>query len=173
MAVLGLTLEKKYGIFPYFQNKKILHSLLWELRFARIWGSGIPLDNDQVSQETLARFKSEGLQPSTNWDHYQIGITPYYRWTYPLSAHLDMFGEFGLGLTYLNKPLIENGTVWNVLFSGGLGLDWKNNKWPLFIMLRFEHFCKGDGSNNWINDDANIGPEAFFIGVGFRFPLNL
>jgi hypothetical protein len=168
---LGLTIEKECGLWPFFQNKKIIESLLLELRFSHIYGRGIPLGEDQMPKETWARFIQEGRKPSADWDHYQIGLTPFYRWYYPLSSDLRFFAELGLGLTYLNETLIEDGTKFNVLFTGGLGLDWKLKNHPFFIMTRFEHFCKGDGSNNFINAKRNIGPEALFIGMGIRYPL--
>ena len=125
VASLSLSLEKECGLWPFFGNKKLVESLLLEFRLSKIWGQDIPLVRDQVSPAVWNQAQQEGQRPTTNWDLYQVGLTPYYRLYYPLSPTVRVYGEAGLGITLLNKPLIEEGTQWNFLLTGGLGLDWK------------------------------------------------
>jgi hypothetical protein len=166
----AFAVEKPLHFWSFLKKTKIRESVLLEWRLAKIWGKNIPLCQDQMSEETWNRFIREGRTPSTDWDHHQLGLIPYYRWSYPIASQTRMYGEIAIGLTYLNKPLIEDGTKWNILFGGGLGLEWKIKDWPFYTFARFEHFCKGDGSNYVINKKRNIGPEAIFIGIGVHLP---
>jgi len=172
LAGVGISFEKECGLWPFFNNKWLVESLLLELRFSRIWGQEIELSKDQVSPETWERAQKEGKKPRTNWDHYQIGLIPYYRLYAPLAKEIRFYVEMGLGLTFLSEPLIEEGTQWNFLLSGGLGLDWNLNKIPFYSFVRFEHFS--NGGKLWkegFTDKRVIGPESMILGIGFRYPL--
>jgi hypothetical protein len=170
IATLSLTYEKEWGLWPFTKNKDLVKSFLLEFRLTRIWGKDIPLSDDQVSQETLAKAHQEGRNPTVDWDHYQIGLTPYLRFYYPLAKKIRLYAELGMGLTLLDKPLIEDGTTWNFLFSGGFGLDFKF-KTPFYTFLKVEHFSNGGQLWKGFTDKRVIGPEAIVFGLGMRFPL--
>jgi Lipid A 3-O-deacylase (PagL) len=169
---LNLSLEKECGLWPFFGNKKLVESLLLEFRLSKIWGQDIPLVRDQVSLAVWNQAQQEGRRPTTNWDLYQVGLTPYYRLSYPVSPTIRVYGEAGLGITLLNKTLIEEGTLWNFLLTGGLGLDWKIKNQHFYSFVRFEHFS--NGGKLWkegLTESRVIGPETIVFGIGMRFPL--
>lgn len=172
LATLSITHEKESGLWPFSKNKELVKSILWEFRLSRIWGKGIEISQDQVSQEVWDRAKQEGHDPRVDWDHYLIGVLPSYRFYYPLSKAVRFYFEGGVGMTLLNKPLIEGGTIWNFLISGGIGLDCKF-KTPFYSFLKFEHIS--NGGNTWNGLTSNpvrvIGPEGLVFGIGTRFSL--
>lgn len=170
LATLSLTYEKDSGLWPFTKNKELVKSFLLEFRLSRIWGKDIELSQDQVSQETWDRARQEGRYPTVDWDHYQIGLTPYARFYYPIAKAIRLYFEVGLGMTLLNKPLIEDGTTWNFLFSGGFGLDCKF-KTPFYCFLKMEHFSNGGQLWKGFTDKRVIGPESIVFGIGMRFPL--
>jgi hypothetical protein len=170
LATLSLTYEKESGLWPFTKNKELVKSFLLEFQLSRIWGKGIELDQDQVSQETWDRAVQEGRRPTVDWDHYQIALVPYYRFYYPLSKAIRLYFEAGFGLALLNKTLIEDGTIWNFLISGGFGLDVKF-KIPFNISLKLQHFSNGGDAQLGITDKRVIGPENLMFGFGMRFPL--
>jgi hypothetical protein len=174
MASLGIALEKECGLWPFWGNRKLVESVLLEFRFSKIWGRDIELCQDQVSKAVWEQAQKEGHRPKTDWDHYQIGLTPYYRVYYPLAKQVRVYAEAGLGFTLLNKPLIEEGTTWNFLLTGGVGLDCKLFKYPFYTFLRFEHFSNGGklwGSGGMTTSRV-IGPETLVFGIGIRHPLD-
>jgi hypothetical protein len=173
LASLAVSLEKECGLWPFFNNQKLVESLLLEFRFSRIWGKDIELSQDQVSPQVWDQAQKEGRRPRTSWDHSQIGLIPYYRLYYPISKKVRGYAEAGLGITFLDAPLIEDGTQWNFQISGGLGLDYSIKGIPFYTFLRFEHFS--NGGKLWregFTDQRVIGPETIIFGFGFRVPLN-
>jgi hypothetical protein len=173
MASLGIALEKECGLWPFWGNRKLVESILLEFRFSKIWGRGIELTQDQVSKEVWEQAQKEGHRPRTDWDHFQIGLTPYYRLYYPLAKQVRVYAEAGIGFTLLNKPLIEDGTTWNFLLTGGLGLDWKLYNCPFYVFLRSEHFS--NGGKLWkegVTNSRVIGPETLAFGIGIRYPMD-
>ncbi len=170
LATFSFTYEKESGLWPFTNNKELVKSFLLELQLSRIWGKGIELDQDQVSQETWDKAVQEGRRPTVDWDHYQIALVPYYRFYYPLSKVIRLYFEAGFGLALLNKTLIEDGTIWNFLITGGLGLDFKF-KIPFNISLKLQHFSNGGDAQLGITDKRVIGPENLIFGFGMRFPL--
>jgi len=112
----------------------------------------------------------EGRPPTVDWDHYQIGVIPYIRYYYPFTKDVRMYMEFGLGMSLLTQPLIEDGTTWNFNFSGGLGLDCKF-KIPFFVDLKWVHFIHGGQAGIGLTDKRVIGPENMVFGIGTRFSL--
>lgn len=174
MAGLGIALEKECSLLPFWDNKKLVESLLLEFRFSKIWGKNIKLEKDQVSKEVWDQAQKEGHLPRTDWDHYQIGLTPYYRLYYPLTEQIRVYTEVGVGFTLLNEPLIEEGTKWNFLMTGGVGLDWKTENVPLYSFIRVEHFSNGGKlwNGGGFTNSRVIGPETITFGVGVRYPLN-
>jgi hypothetical protein len=173
-AILGVSYENRCNLLPFLRHTRLSESLLFEFRLARIWGHDIELSEDQVSRQEWEEAQSRGENPTTDWDHIQVGLTPYYRLYYPLSRDLRIYGEFGLGFTWMHEPLIEDGTQWNFLLSGGFGLDWTTRNYPLFAFIRFEHFSNGGKvwNGNGFTDKKVIGPETLAFGFGIRFPLN-
>lgn len=170
---LNATYEKECGVISFPTGVRLLESLLLELRLLKIWGSGIPLYNDQVSTEKLDQARRQGREPTTNFDTYQIGLTPYYRIYYPLTNDIRPYFELGAGLTWLLEELIENGTRWNFSLYSGVGTDFKLWGLPLYAFFRFEHFSNGMKlwSQLGIEEKRLIGPETMVIGLGVRFPL--
>lgn len=170
LATLSLTYEKESGLWPFTKNPKLVKSFLLELQLTRIWGNGIGLDEDQVSQETWDKAVQEGREPTVDWDHYQIALVPYYRFYYPLSKTVRLYFEAGFGFALLNKPLIEDGTVWNFLITAGFGLNFQY-KIPFNISLKWQHFSNGGDANLGITNQRVVGPETLMFGLGIRFPL--
>jgi Lipid A 3-O-deacylase (PagL) len=170
---LNMTYERECGVIPFPGGIRLLESLLLEFRLQKIWGKDIPLYNDQVSWEKLDRARRQGREPTTNWDTYQIGLTPYYRIYYPITKNFRPYFELGAGLTWLLEELIENGTRWNFSLYSGVGTDFKLWDLPLYAFFRFEHFSNGMKlwSQLGIEEKRLIGPETMVIGLGFRFPL--
>jgi hypothetical protein len=162
---------EKEGIFPKFWNRfRLLDSVVLEFRLLKLWGRGIPLYYDQVPPEKLSR---DGKEPRTDWDTYQIGLTPYYRLYYPITRDYRPYIEVGAGMTWLLEELIEDGTRWNFSLYSGIGMDFKFCDLPLFLFFRFEHFSNGMKlwSQMGIADKRLIGPETMVFGLGFRYPL--
>jgi hypothetical protein len=172
-AGLSLSYEKECGYLPFLTRVRLLESLLLEFRLLRIWGNDIPLYYDQVSGERLAQARNQGREPTTNWDTYQIGLTPYYRIYYPITRSFRPYFELGAGLTWLLEELVENGTRWNFSLYSGIGTDFKLWEIPLYAFFRFEHFSNGMKlwSQLGIEEKRLIGPETMVIGLGFRWPL--
>jgi hypothetical protein len=173
LASLAVSLEKECGLWPFFNNQKLVESLILEFRLSRIWGKDIELSQDQVSPQIWDQAQKEGRRPRTSWDHSQIGLVPFYRMYYPFNKKVRAYAEAGLGITFLDAPLIEEGTRWNFQISGGLGLDYYLKGIPFYSFLRFEHFS--NGGKLWkegFTDQRVIGPETLILGLGFRIPLN-
>jgi hypothetical protein len=170
---LNVTYEKECGFIPFLTRVRLLESLLLEFRLLKIWGNGIPLYYDQVSWEKLEKAQRQGREPTTNWDTYQMGLTPYYRIYYPITKNVRPYIELGAGLTWLLEELVENGTRWNFSLYSGIGTDFKLWDLPLYAFFRFEHFSNGMKlwSQLGIEEKRLIGPETMVIGLGFRFPL--
>lgn len=167
--------EKECGVIPLFKGVRLSESLLLEFRLLKIWGSGIPLHDDQVSEEKLAQARRRGKEPTTKWDTYQIGLTPYYRIYCPITKNIRPYFELGTGLTWLMEELIEGGTRWNFSLYSGVGTDFKLWGLPLYAFFRLEHFSNGMKlwSQMGLSDQRLIGPETMVLGLGFRYPLNL
>jgi hypothetical protein len=173
-AGINLTYERECGYLPFLTRLRLLESLLLEFRLMRIWGNNIPLYYDQVSGEKLAQARQKGREPTTNWDTYQIGLTPYYRIYYPITNTFRPYLELGAGMTWLLEELVENGTRWNVSLYSGVGTDFRLWGIPLYAFFRFEHFSNGMKlwSQLGIEEKRLIGPETMVIGLGFRVPFN-
>jgi hypothetical protein len=172
-AALNLSYEKEGPYLRFWNRVHLLDSFLLEFRFLKIWGNGIPLYYDQVSPAKREEAAREGKEPTTDWDTYQIGLTPYYRLYYPITKSLRPYFELGVGLTWLFEELVENGTRWNFSLYSGIGMDFKLFEIPLFAYFRFEHFSNGMKlwSQLGIEEKRLIGPETMVIGLGFRYPL--
>jgi len=172
-AALNLTYENEGPYLKFWNRIRLLDSFLLEFRFLKIWGDNIPLYYDQVSRERREEAARTGREPTTDWDTYQIGLTPYYRLYYPITRDLRPYFELGVGLTYLFQELIEDGTRWNFSLYSGLGMDFKLFDIPLFAYFRFEHFSNGMKlwSQMGVEEQRLIGPETFVFGLGFRYPL--
>jgi hypothetical protein len=167
---LLLSREWEYGNLLIPRGHRFAESLLVELRLSKIWGNNIPLMPDQVSPEEAAKAQQEGLSLTADWDHYQIGIIPFYRVYYPIFSKARLYGEIGAGISWLNKPLVDNGTQWNFNLIAGVGIEREIYKIPMYIVLRAEHFS--NGANLWGEfgfTKANIGVESAVLGVGVRF----
>ena len=170
LATISLAYEKEAGLWPFTENKELVKSFLLEFRLSRIWGNGIEVSRDQLPPGIFDRDWLEGRRPTVDWDQYQIGLIPYSRFYYPLTKGIRLYFEAGAGMTMLNKPMIEDGTAWNFLFSAGFGLDCKS-KTPFYILLKLEHFSNGGALWNGITNKQVIGPENLVFGIGMRFPL--
>ena len=170
---LNATYEKECGFIPFLTRVRLLESLLLEFRLLKIWGNGIPLYYDQVSGGKLDQARRQGREPTTNWNTYQMGLTPYYRIYYPITRNVRPYFELGAGMTWLLEELVENGTRWNFSLYSGIGTDFKLWDLPLYAFFRFEHFSNGTKlwSQLGIEEKRLIGPETMVIGLGFRFPL--
>jgi hypothetical protein len=167
---LILSREWEYGTLIIPKGHRFVESLLVELRLSRIWGKNIPMMPDQISPEDAAKTQQEGSSPTTDWDHYQIAVIPFYRVYYPIFSKARLFGEIGAGISWLNKPLVDNGTQWNFSLIAGLGIEREIYKIPMYIVLRAEHFS--NGANLWGEfgfTKSNIGVESAVLGVGVRF----
>ena len=169
-VTLLLSREWEYGSLLMPKKWGLVESLLVEFRLSKIWGQDIPLTLDEVSQENLVKAQNEGKSPTTDWDHYQVAVTPFYRLYYPLSGKTRLYAEIGAGFSWLNKPLVDNGTNWNFSMMAGLGVEREVYKIPFYMVLRAEHFSNGAQLwNKFGFDKANIGLETAVLGVGIRF----
>ncbi len=165
--------EKECGVIIFPAGGPLSESLLLEFRLLKIWGNAIPLNDDQVSSEKLARAKQQGHEPTVNWDTYQLGLTPFYRIYYPITKNIRPYFELGAGLTWLLEELVENGTRWNFSLYSGLGTEFRWGGLPFFAFLRLEHFS--NGMKYWhqmgLSDQRLIGPETMALGLGVRIPF--
>jgi hypothetical protein len=167
-AILSREWEYRSLLMPEKWN--LAESFLVEFRLSKIWGQDIPLMLDEVSQENLVKAQNEGTWPTTDWDHYQVAVTPFYRLYYPLSGKTRLYAEVGAGFSWLNKPLVDNGTNWNFSMMAGLGIEREIYKIPCYAVLRAEHFSNGAQLwNKFGFDKANIGLETAVLGIGVRF----
>ncbi len=167
-AILSREWEYRSLLMPEKWN--LAESFLMEFRLSKIWGEDIPLMLDEVSPENQAKAESEGKWPTTDWDHYQVAITPFYRLYYPLSGKTRLYAEVGAGFSWLNKPLVDNGTQWNFSMMAGVGIEREIYKIPWYAVLRAEHFSNGAQLwNKFGFDKANIGLETAVLGIGVRF----
>ena len=167
-ALLSREWEYRSLLMPEKWN--LAESFLVEFRFSKIWGEDIPLMLDEVSPENQAKAESEGKWPTTDWDHYQVAITPFYRLYYPLSSKTRLYAEVGAGFSWLNKPLVDNGTQWNFSMMAGVGIEREIYQIPCYAVLRAEHFS--NGAQLWSKfgfDKSNIGLETAVLGIGVRF----
>jgi hypothetical protein len=167
-AILSREWEYRSLLMPEKWN--LAESFLVEFRLSKIWGHDIPLMPDEVSPENKAKAESEGKAPTADWDHYQVAITPFYRFYYPLSGKTRLYAEAGAGFSWLNKPLVDNGTQWNFSIMAGVGIEREIYKIPCYAVLRAEHFS--NGAQLWSKfgfDKSNIGLETAVVGIGVRF----
>lgn len=166
-ATLALSREWEFGSILLHEKHGFVESLLTELRLSRIWGNNIPLKMNQVSQEYLEKAQQQGREPTVDWDHYQLGITPFYRLYYPLSNKTRPYAEIGVGFVWLDKPLVYNGTNWSFSLIAGFGIKQEIHKIPFFAFLRAEH---NSNAGNFFNlKETNIGVETAVLGVGVSF----
>ena len=170
VVTLILSREWEYRSLLMPERWNLAESFLVEFRLSKIWGKDIPLMLDEVSQENLVKAQNEGRWPTADWDHYQVGVTPFYRLYYPLSPKTRFYAEVGAGFSWLNKPLVDNGTNWNFSMMAGVGIEREIYKIPCYAVLRAEHFSNGAQLWNQFGfDKANIGLETAVLGVGVRF----
>jgi hypothetical protein len=171
---LNIGLDYELASWVFLKKIKLVGSLLTELRLSKIYGRGVPLSRDQVSPQEWVQAQKEGRRPTTNWDLYQIGLTPIYRLYAPLSGDLRPFLEAGIGFTYLQDALIKEGTSWNFLLLLGIGSDLNLcGCQPVTVSLRLEHFSNGGkiGGAWGLTDRRVIGPETMALGLGVRIPF--
>ena len=170
VVTLLLSREWEYRSLLMPERWGLAESFLLEFRLSKIWGEDIPLMLDEVSQENLVKAQNEGRWPTADWDHYQVAVTPFYRLYYPLSRKTRLYAEVGAGFSWLNKPLVDNGTQWNFSLMAGVGIEREIYQTPCYAVLRAEHFSNGAQLwNKFGFDKANIGLETAVLGVGVRF----
>jgi hypothetical protein len=170
VATLALSREWEFGSLVIPPKHGFIESLLVEFRLSKIWGKNIPLMPDEVSQENAEQARKEGRSPTADWDAYQVAITPFYRFYYPLSSKTRPYLEIGAGFALMNHALIDNGTNWDFSMMAGLGIEREIHQIPFYFVLRAEHFS--NGAQLWSKfgfNKANIGVETFALGVGIRF----
>jgi hypothetical protein len=171
---LNIGFDYELASWVFLKRIRLIGSLLTELRLSKIYGREVPLSRDQVSTQVWLQAENEGRSPTTNWDLFQIGLTPIYRVYAPLSKDIRPFLEAGIGLTYLQDSLIKEGTAWNFLLLLGIGSDWKLcGGLPLSVYLRLEHFSNGGklGGAWGFTEKRVIGPETMALGLGVRLPF--
>jgi hypothetical protein len=169
-VTLILSREWEYGSLVIPKKHGFVESLLVEFRLSKLWGKNIPLMLDEASPAAAEQARQGGRWPTADWDHYQVGITPFYRFYYPLSSKTRPYAEFGAGFAVLNKPLVDNGTAWNFSMMAGLGIEKEIYKIPFYVVLRAEHFSNGAQLwNKFGFTKSNIGVETAVLGVGVRF----
>ena len=166
-VTIAFSREWEFGSMLLHEKHGFVESLLVELRLSKIWGNDIPLKPNQVSQKNLEIAQQQGRGPTGDWDHYQVGITPFYRLYYPLSSKTRPYAEIGVGFVWLDKPLVYNGTNWSFSLIAGLGIEQEIYKIPFFAVLRAEH---NSNAGNFFNlKETNIGLETAELGVGVSF----
>jgi hypothetical protein len=171
---LNIGLDYELASWVFLKKIRLIGSLLTELRLSKIYGREVPLCRDQVSAQEWLQAQKDGRRPTTNWDLFQIGLTPVYRVYVPLSKDIRPFLEAGIGFTYLQDTLIKEGTPWNFLLLLGIGSDWKlGDCLPVSVYLRLEHFSNGGkiGGAWGLTEKRVIGPEMMALGLGVRIPF--
>ena len=169
-VTLLLSREWEYASLIIPKKHGFVESLLAEFRLSKIWGKNIPLMLDNVSPESMEKAQREGRWPTADWDHYLAGMTGFYRLYYPLSGKLRPYAEVGVGLALLDKPLVDNGTIWNFSMMAGLGIEREICKIPFYVVFRAEHYSNGAQLwNKFGFRKGNIGVETLAVGLGVRF----
>jgi hypothetical protein len=134
-----------------------------ELRVAYQGGNNVPITRDQATAEELADFDARGEAPNIDINHVIFAVSPI--WRQRLFHPLDY--EVGVGLSLLNRRIITPGTVWNVLFILGLGVELPGTgAWPTRVGVRLEHFSNG-GDVGWTKARP-IGLESLSLALAWR-----
>ncbi len=129
----------------------------FELRAERVWGT-IDLGDDQFPPDW------DGTYPkTTDMDHGMAGVMPV--WRCRLWRGLEFEG--GVGLTWLSRDLLQDGSRWNFLLMAGFRWRFAGGKHPLAVGLRFEHFS--NGGDIGFTDEAVIGRESVALATSWRF----
>lgn len=137
-------------------------TLRYELRYSELHGT-IEIVEEQVPSE-----KRDGGPYYTTLDHYQLALLGIRRWVFLPDYFLRPSLHLGLGISWLNKNILEEGTQYNFHLIGGAGLEMDlSDRWCTFLDVRWEHYS--NGGKMGLTDKAVIGPESINAVLGIRY----
>ena len=165
------------GIFMEWESpRKSLWSMdiapVWrgEVRYFRLLGT-IPLSSDQLTPEELREYEARGEdQYFTELDHHQITFLAIRRWVFMPDSDFRPFLELGLGMSFTDKLILTDGTIYAFDFIGGGGFLFDiNPRWSGYIAARAAHFS--NGGQMYLTNKQVIGPESISWVLGIRYEL--
>lgn len=138
-------------------------TLRFELRYAEIHGT-IEIVREQVPSEDW----NGGPPYYTTLDHYQVALLGIRRWVFLPHYFIRPSLHLGLGISWLNKNILEDGTQYNFNLIGGTGLEMDfSDRWCGFLDVRWEHFS--NGGKMGLTDKDVIGLESINAVLGIRY----
>lgn len=165
------------GIFMEWESpRKSIFSLdiapVWrgEVQYSKLWGT-IPLSSDQLTDEELQWYIDRGEDKYfTTLDHQQITFLAVRRWIFIPDHYIRPYIELGLGISFTDKLIITNGTIYAFDFIGGGGVEIDlNQKWTLQASCRAAHFS--NGGQMYLTNKDTIGPESIKGVIAIRYEL--
>ena len=137
-------------------------TLRFELRYAEIHGT------IEIVEEQVPSGKRNGGPYYTTLDHYQVSLLGIRRWIFLPDYDLRPTLHLGLGISWLNKNILEDGTQYNFNLIGGAGLEMDfSDRWCAFLDVRWEHFS--NGGKMGLTDKDVIGLESINAVLGIRY----
>lgn len=143
---------------------KTLRTYRWELRYCVI-GGRIEIVADQIPPP-----KRTGGPYYVDLDHHQIALLGIRRWVLFPDYFLRPCLHLGLGISLLDKNILEDGTRYNFHLIGGGGLEMDLSKrWSIYCDVHWEHYS--NGGKMGLTDRDVIGLESVNMVLGFRRAL--
>ncbi len=141
-----------------------------EMRYFKLSGT-IPLSSDQLTDEELKGYEDRGIDKYyTTLDHQQITFLIVRRWIFLPDYYIRPYLELGLGISFTDKLILTDGTIYAFDFVGGGGVEVDlSKKWTLFAGCRAAHFS--NGGQMYLTNKAVIGPESLNGVLGVRYEL--
>jgi len=162
------------GIFMEWESpRKSIFSVdiapVWrgEVQYSKLWGT-IPLSSDQLTDEELALEEDDKYD--TTLDHQQITFLAIRRWIFVPDHYIRPYLELGLGISFTDKLILTDGTIYAFDFIGGGGVEIDlNQKWTLQASCRAAHFS--NGGQMYLTNKQVIGPESIKGVIAIRYEL--
>lgn len=147
-------------------------SSVWrgEIRYFKLWGT-IPLSSDQLTDEELQAYIDRGEDKYfMTLDHQQLTFLVVRRWIFLPDYYIRPYLELGVGMSFTDKLILTDGTIYAFDFIGGGGVEMDvSKKWTLFAGCRAAHFS--NGGQMYLTNKAVIGPESINAMFGIRYEL--
>ena len=158
---LGLYREAEYGdgtpsAIPWRWSAR------YELQCERLSGT-IELVENQVPPEE----RNGGPYPKSLDGLWQVAGLWVPRVVFFPESPVRPSLHLGIGLSYMNKKILEDGTYYNYNFVGGGGVEVDVSRlWSLFVDCRLEHYSNGGAMS--LTHKAVIGLESISCVLGVR-----